>query len=783
MSLKRIVNCKDYDALLNNIIYEIHKKGPVNPNLFEELSYIKYIHPDIFEKQENTLMHVLGVFYKTSNPKTILSLVYSSFKEMIEEKTHHLYTPSQASIYEHIKRNKIFSFSAPTSAGKSYIFRDLIREEEGDIVIVVPSRALIAEYLTNIRHILKAKTDILVLQHIDNINRNHVVRKIFVVTPERAMEIFNPIHHLNISLFLFDEAHICEEPIRGVTFDSLVRRTLRIFPDTKKVFCHPFIENPEAQFEKHGITEDISSFVYQQNSVGKLFIRGDDRLRKFSIFSPYDEKAHYKKNVVHLDHDIIEKIITNKGCILIYVSKSSIYSSKIKTDFLKYINLCQYIDEPFAIDIIEKIREHIGSKNVKSEFIDFLSRGIVIHHGSVPLIVRSLIEKFINAGFARICFATSTLLQGVNLPFDAIFIDRFNFRDSKIESKSLNLKNLIGRAGRTVLKKTNSFDYGFVIIKGENVKRFVDYIKIPTKLEPTSMLDSHSHSEEDDEYEFIESVKSDQIDPELGLPITEIQRLSSEEVGNNVSILLEYLFHGDQLITGKEYNNLKESIREKIKKCFKDIFRQSLNRDLTEYEQSVLSSSITILLWKIQGKTFKQTVTLRYNYITKKDEIRNEKRKLNDSLITQEEFNGYCNNLRIRNSVVATKLPNKSIRYNFLFKRNTHITDVNYDVVLFDTYDYLDEVISFSLSGKFIAAFENYYGKTGDIRAKHMVNIFRYGTNNVKEIMLLRYGFSFEDIANISDYVTSISEDEIIFEESITNIDNSYIKELIHRYI
>ncbi|OCA02733.1 hypothetical protein AC781_08810 [Akkermansia glycaniphila] len=778
-----MLECDDYDALLKNIIYKIHTQGPVDPHSFEELSYIKYMHPDIFEKQENTLMHVLGVFYKTRNPQTVLSLVYSSFKEMIEEKTHHLYTPSQASIYEHIKKNKIFSFSAPTSAGKSYVFRDLIREEEGDIVIIVPSRALIAEYLIHIRRILQAKTNILVLQHIDNINRNHVKRKIFVVTPERAMEIFNPTHQLRISLFLFDEAQICEEPIRGVTFDSLVRRALRIFPNTKKVFCHPFIENPEAQFAKHNLTEDVSSFVYQQNSVGKLFIRGDDGLSTFSIFSPYDEKAHHKKNVIHLEDDIIENIITKKGCVLIYVSKRSIYTSKIKTDFLKYINLCQDIDDPFAIEIIEKIREHIGSKNIKSEFIEYLSRGIVIHHGSVPLIVRSLIEKFINAGFARICFATSTLLQGVNLPFDAIFIDRFNFGDTKIESKSLNLKNLIGRAGRTMLKKINSFDYGFVIIKGSNVQTFVDYIKIPTKLESTSILDSQAHSEEDDEYEFIESVKSGEIDSELGLPKIEIQRLSSDEVENNISILLEYLFHEKKLITGKEYNNLKESLRTKIKDSFKYIFRQSLNRDLTEYEESVLSSSITILLWKIQGKTFKQTVTLRYNYITKKDEIRNERKKLKDSLITQEEFDAYCNNLKIKNSVAATKLPNKNIKYNFLFKQNTNIADINYDVVLFDTYDYLDEVISFSLSGKFIAAFENYYRKTYDIRAKYMVNIFRYGTNDDKEIMLLRYGFSFEDIENIYDHVTEVSENEIIFADSIRNLNNTYIKELIHRYI
>ena len=56
-----------------------------------------------------------------------------------------------------------------------------------------------------------------------------------------------------------------------------------------------------------------------------------------------------------------------------------------------------------------------------------LKKGIVIHHGSIPLDIRFLLEKFTNLGFAKICFSTSTLLQGVNMPFDALFIDNFRF--------------------------------------------------------------------------------------------------------------------------------------------------------------------------------------------------------------------------------------------------------------------------------------------------------------------------------------------------------------------
>jgi len=63
-----------------------------------------------------------------------------------------------------------------------------------------------------------------------------------------------------------------------------------------------------------------------------------------------------------------------------------------------------------------------------------------------------------------------------------------------------------------------------------------------------------------------------------------------------------------------------------------------------------------------------------------------------------------------------------------------------------------------------------------------MVNYFKYGSNDEKEIMLLRYGFTFEDIVKIYDCVDFISEEQIVFNSEIDSIDDSYLLELISRY-
>ena len=224
------------------------------------------------------------MFYKVDEPDDLLTFSYSIFSKAIEKETGQKFTPVQASIRKRILKNRYFSFSAPTSAGKSFLFRDLIKDQANDIVIVVPSRALIAEYILAIREIVGDRKDILILQFIDNVNKKRTSRKIFVVTPERASDIFKSPEQYSPSLFLLDEAQISEEKIRGVSFDAFVRRAGRIFPNSKKVFAHPFISNPEAQLNKHNYHESADSMAYQQNTVGKIFLGYDCKKIYSSVF-------------------------------------------------------------------------------------------------------------------------------------------------------------------------------------------------------------------------------------------------------------------------------------------------------------------------------------------------------------------------------------------------------------------------------------------------------------------------------------------------------------------
>src|SRR5690606_22879828 len=308
----------EFDSnLVTQILNEFHVAGPIDANHLETLAYIKKFTPDQFHYFENKLMFLMGLFYKASVPLTFFDQVYSDYAHAIFEQTGRHFTPVQADAYNSIQKFNNFSFSAPTSAGKSYLYQELIKDIEGDMIIVVPSRALLSEYLIKVQE--SVPNEILVLPFIDFVNTRKTIRRIFIITPERGDELFKHQAKINLELVLFDEAQLSEEGIRGMKFDSLVRRIDKKFPDVKKVFTHPFVINPEAQLQKHNL-QNGDSEAYDQKAVGKIFV--EYRNETFKYFSPYNDRSNGK---LKYSGDIISDAIANGKTALIYIAKTQIY--------------------------------------------------------------------------------------------------------------------------------------------------------------------------------------------------------------------------------------------------------------------------------------------------------------------------------------------------------------------------------------------------------------------------------------------------------------------------
>ncbi|SHO48935.1 DEAD/DEAH box helicase [Anaerocolumna xylanovorans] len=773
--IKQIIEHRDIDKIFRKVLNNLYIIGPVSITDMEILLYLNIYAPEEFVNYKNEILKYMGVNYKEIPVETLTDSIFGMYKKYVSEQYNYTYTPVQVSIVKGISNNQCFSFSAPTSTGKSYVFRNIIENSELDVVVIVPSRALINEYYFRICRLITDKT-VNILTFIDKINTKYAKRNVFIVTPERCKELFKHKDEFNIEYFMFDEAQLSDEDSsRGLYFDSIVRRIQKAYPNSKFIFAHPFVKNPEAQIIKNHFDENKSySYQYIQKNVGQMFLVYEkDNYYHFGI----DKKMMGSQKIL-CNFDPIEKAIKSGGSVLVYTSKASIYKKEVFDEFDRYIRMCTSITDIAAKKYISQIKSYIGAtdkedSDMYSQMLHLLKHGVVVHHGSLPLQARMILERFTQEGFCRICFATSTLEQGINMPFEVVFLNTFK------ASKPLALKNLIGRAGRSTLE--NKFDYGYIIMHKNNMSKFREIFLAEDTLKEVSLLDEDNVN--DDYKDFKEAILTGTLSDKYNLTEKQLEKLSQRSTDEIIERLLGDMFCNDVLIS-LETINQDPQYKLKIYRHFEELYEMYLDRRMYDGEKSVFDTAIKIMIWKIHCKTFKDICFYRYSYascLQKRKSLQAEIKNADgfNKIISQRELDG----LYAAFVTECKDIPDKNIRNFSMFgNREVKAKDVDYDRIVFDTYDYLDKIIGFKLSDIFYAAFAQYYERTNDIRADKLAKYVKYGTDSMRHIWMLRYGLTFEDIEWVEEYIDDINEEEIKFKTEIKQIDETRYN-LVARFI
>lgn len=78
--------------------------------------------------------------------------------------------------------------------------------------------------------------------------------------------------------------------------------------------------------------------------------------------------------------------------------------------------------------------------------VDLIKKGIAFHVGYLPASIRKRIEDAFKNHTIKTLFCTSTLIEGVNLPADNLFIT--DYKNGRKNLDKVSFKNLIGRIGR-----------------------------------------------------------------------------------------------------------------------------------------------------------------------------------------------------------------------------------------------------------------------------------------------------------------------------------------------
>jgi hypothetical protein len=146
-------------------------------------------------------------------------------------------------------------------------------------------------------------------------------------------------------------------------------------------------------------------------------------------------------------------------------------------DLLKLLNSTwsrvekpSFFEEPTNIEHLKTWQKCLQSCEdyfgVKSREYKLLEKGIVIHHGKMPGLMARLLIDVIEERIVNLVLATSTLSEGVNLPFETVLIPTLRRGNGELNVREFS--NLVGRAGRPgfategrslVLLSSQSTDY------------------------------------------------------------------------------------------------------------------------------------------------------------------------------------------------------------------------------------------------------------------------------------------------------------------------------------
>ena len=361
------------------------------------------------------------------------------------------FTDKQYELFEKLKNSNHYSFSGPTSFGKSFIIEEFIKyiisERKGidNIAILVPTRALIAQTRNQLKaNINDTRYRIVEYPDIPNIYMNKKNKFIFIFTPERLVTYLGNNENPNIDYMFIDEAQkiISDKDTRSPLYYHAILLAQR--KSVKLYFSSPNIPNTDiflelfekSQEEKTVINE---SPVNQNKFYIDLFENKFYAINHQNDFISIDSTIDFKDKTIEEKLNHIIKIIGNSN-------KNIIYCNSINDTVKTAINFAQKLPirkNENINKVIKLIKETIYDEYY---LIDCLERGVAFHFGKLPQNIREKVEElFINDEIDYL-FCTSTLLEGVNLPAKNIFILSNSIAKSKFSK--IDFSNLAGRAGR-----------------------------------------------------------------------------------------------------------------------------------------------------------------------------------------------------------------------------------------------------------------------------------------------------------------------------------------------
>lgn len=375
---------------------------------------------------------------------------YDKEQHRIPGRTNEYFFNDQMLVYKNMKE-KFFSYSGPTSMGKSFVVQTYIQQEiqngsTDNFAILVSTKALINEVRSNLIGALQTKlkeTNYRIVTASGDLVLKQDHHFIFVMTPERLLHMMIERENIQIDFLFIDEAHkISARGGRSTYYFKVLTQLGKRQSLPTVIFASPNIPNPEVYMkiipgiEKSEMKKLASKFapVCQFKYFLNVQSRGG---YYYNDYSKQFERCYTIPEGQELC-DIVATVGQDMQNLVYCSSRRSVLEQAVR--YAR--NLQPKNDEALKI-LSAEIRQEVHDD---CYLADLILRGVAYHVGYLPANIRLRIEKSFERGDLRTIFCTSTLIEGVNLPADNLFIT--SYRNGPANMDEVEFRNLVGRVGR-----------------------------------------------------------------------------------------------------------------------------------------------------------------------------------------------------------------------------------------------------------------------------------------------------------------------------------------------
>jgi superfamily II DNA or RNA helicase len=351
-------------------------------------------------------------------------------------------TENQSALFQEFSDsvNKNLAVVAPTSYGKSQLIEQSIANHPDlNIAIIVPSKALISQTRKRVLEKIESKNQRQVIVHHDmafDIEKPLIA----VVTQERLLRLLQKNPTLSFDVLFVDEAHnLLGDDKRSRLLASVIIISRIRNNQVAIKYLTPFL-----------ISSESLKLATKSHEIKEIKIQ-----EKLKTEDYYTCDTHIDQQLKLYDQFMNELYVVSEKK---YSSEIELLLEKKKKKNIVYLNKPKNI-EAFSEHLSRSFESNISPelKRVCDEISEYvhpdyrilgcLRRGVAYHHGAVPDIVRSYIETcFRKDPSVNWIVTNSTLLEGVNIPAETLFI--LDTRKGRSNLSTPQFRNLVGRVNR-----------------------------------------------------------------------------------------------------------------------------------------------------------------------------------------------------------------------------------------------------------------------------------------------------------------------------------------------